>query len=181
MGGRTDLCNKVGTSFTARRWLSLNLGGLVGVACTFGVHLFALTTVTQHLIRGSFFAQIVYLLIYLPLAVFALWSLFMAWTTNPGAVPMGARPLITVRRATTTTTTSSSSSSGELEPPPAIAAEAAPSPSQRSRGIRRCNKCNDNYKPNRAHHDSVTGRCIGRFLLFYCTTSSSSSKSVSCL
>ena len=28
------------------------------------------------------------------------------------------------------------------------------------RGIRRCRKCNDNFKPPRAHHDSVTGRCI---------------------
>lgn len=30
----------------------------------------------------------------------------------------------------------------------------------RQRGIRRCRKCNDNFKPARAHHDSVTGRCI---------------------
>lgn len=28
------------------------------------------------------------------------------------------------------------------------------------RGVRRCRKCNDNFKPPRAHHDSVTGRCI---------------------
>jgi len=31
---------------------------------------------------------------------------------------------------------------------------------RRRRGIRRCRKCNDNYKPARSHHDSVTGRCI---------------------
>lgn len=31
---------------------------------------------------------------------------------------------------------------------------------KRRRGIRRCRKCQDNYKPPRAHHDSVTGRCI---------------------
>jgi len=31
---------------------------------------------------------------------------------------------------------------------------------RRRRGIRRCRKCNDNYKPARAHHDSVTGRCV---------------------
>jgi hypothetical protein len=29
-----------------------------------------------------------------------------------------------------------------------------------SRSVRRCRKCNDNYKPPRAHHDSVTGRCV---------------------
>lgn len=31
------------------------------------------------------------------------------------------------------------------------------------RSIRRCHKCQDNYKPPRAHHDSVTGRCIVKF------------------
>lgn len=31
---------------------------------------------------------------------------------------------------------------------------------RRRRGVRRCRKCHDNYKPARAHHDSVTGRCI---------------------
>jgi hypothetical protein len=31
---------------------------------------------------------------------------------------------------------------------------------RRRRGVRRCGTCNDNYKPQRAHHDSITGRCI---------------------
>jgi hypothetical protein len=31
---------------------------------------------------------------------------------------------------------------------------------RRRRGVRRCGKCNDNYKPQRAQHDSITGRCI---------------------
>merc|ERR1719491_1669594 len=77
-------------------------------------------------------------------------SLFMAWTTNPGAVPLGARPLhvgdpdvesqesLVTRNVTT----------GEI-----IRLQPA-------RGVRRCSKCNDNYKPKKAHHDSVTGRCI---------------------
>ena len=34
---------------------------------------------------------------------------------------------------------------------------------QRKRGIRRCRKCANNYKPPRSHHDSVTGRCISKF------------------
>jgi len=34
---------------------------------------------------------------------------------------------------------------------------------QRRRGIRRCRKCGNNYKPPRSHHDSVTGRCISKF------------------
>eukprot|EP00545_Synedropsis_sp_CCMP1620_P013942 CAMPEP_0119006392 /NCGR_PEP_ID=MMETSP1176-20130426/2270_1 /TAXON_ID=265551 /ORGANISM="Synedropsis recta cf, Strain CCMP1620" /LENGTH=322 /DNA_ID=CAMNT_0006958301 /DNA_START=231 /DNA_END=1199 /DNA_ORIENTATION=- len=49
---------------------------------------------------------------------------------------MGARPLTTVKKAGT--------------------------PSKQ-RAIRRCAKCNDNFKPPRAHHDSVTGRCIVKF------------------
>lgn len=34
---------------------------------------------------------------------------------------------------------------------------------ERRRGVRRCRKCGNNYKPPRAHHDSVTGRCISKF------------------
>lgn len=29
--------------------------------------------------------------------------------------------------------------------------------------MRRCPKCGENFKPGRAHHDSVTGRCIVKF------------------
>lgn len=142
MSGRADCCN-VGTSFTSRRWLSLNACGLGGISCSAAIHVFAAYTGALHLIEGSFLAQIVFILLYLPLSFMALWSLFMAWTTNPGAVPMGARPLVTVSRA----------ASGEM----------SPSEKARKRGMRRCQKCNDNYKPSRAHHDSVTGRCIVKF------------------
>lgn len=145
MAGRADCCG-LGTSFTSRQWLSLNACGFFGISCSFAVHIFAVITVATHLIAGSFFAQAVFILLYLPLCFMALWSLLMAWTTDPGAVPMGARPLVTVRRA----------ASGDM-------ATAAPSAQSRKRGMRRCQKCNDNYKPTRAHHDSVTGRCIVKF------------------
>lgn len=56
---------------------------------------------------------------------------------------MGARPLVTVKRA-------SSDSSGGVK-------------NNRTRALRRCHKCNDNFKPGRAHHDSVTGRCVVKF------------------
>jgi DHHC palmitoyltransferase len=107
------------------------------------VHAFAAFVAAKHLIEGSFVAQAIFILLYLPLSFLALWSLFMAWTTNPGAVPMGARPLVTLSRA----------ASGEM----------SPSTQARKRGLSRCQKCNENYKPNRAHHDSVTGRCIVKF------------------
>ena len=142
MPGRSDICG-VGTSFTSRKWLSLNPCGFFGINCSFAVHIFACAITAKHLIAGSFFAQAVFVLVYLPLSFMAVWSLFVAWTTDPGAVPLGARPLVTVSRA----------ASGEL----------CPSEQARKRGLRRCQKCNDNYKPGRAHHDSVTGRCIVKF------------------
>jgi DHHC palmitoyltransferase len=37
------------------------------------------------------------------------------------------------------------------------------SSTSQQRAIRRCPKCNDNFKPPRAHHDSVTGRCVVKF------------------
>jgi DHHC palmitoyltransferase len=142
MAGRSD-CFNIGTSFTARRWLSLNPCGFFGISCSFSVHVFAAYVAAKHLTEESFVAQAIFILLYLPLTFMALWSLFMAWTTNPGAVPMGARPLVTLSRA----------ASGEM----------SPSMQARKRGISRCQKCNENYKPNRAHHDSVTGRCIVKF------------------
>ena len=60
---------------------------------------------------------------------------------------MGARPLVTVRRAT------SAAGDGGI----------GGITNNRSRALRRCPKCNDNFKPGRAHHDSVTGRCIVKF------------------
>jgi hypothetical protein len=147
MGGRTDCFNShIGTSFEAKRWLSMDACGLLGISCSFFVHIFAFATSSKLLIADSLFSTAVFLLLYTPATILALTSLFMAWTTNPGAVPMGARPLVTVKRA----------ASGEFSPVP-----------DRQRGIRRCQKCNDNYKAPRAHHDSVTGRCIVKFDHFW--------------
>lgn len=148
MGGRKD-CNLwccssskviLGTSFEATHWRSLDPCGLAGVSCSLGVHLFAFATIALYLIEASLLSTTLFVLLYVPVSLLAMTSLYMAFVTNPGAVPMGARPLVTVKRA----------SSGELEPA-----------QSRQRALRRCHKCNDNFKPNRAHHDSVTGRCIG--------------------
>eukprot|EP00560_Eucampia_antarctica_P002670 CAMPEP_0197832756 /NCGR_PEP_ID=MMETSP1437-20131217/16059_1 /TAXON_ID=49252 ORGANISM="Eucampia antarctica, Strain CCMP1452" /NCGR_SAMPLE_ID=MMETSP1437 /ASSEMBLY_ACC=CAM_ASM_001096 /LENGTH=405 /DNA_ID=CAMNT_0043436325 /DNA_START=80 /DNA_END=1297 /DNA_ORIENTATION=- len=104
-----------------------------------GLHLFAFTVVTIDLVHEKIAFRAVYGLLYVPTTILALASLFMAWKTDPGAVPMGARPL--------------------PEPEDDNRSENLASPLQK-RGIRRCRKCNDNFKPGRAHHDSVTGRCI---------------------
>jgi hypothetical protein len=147
MGGRKDCYNaRIGTSFDAKKWLSLDACGLLGVTCSFSVHAFAYFVSAFHLIEGSLFATAIFLLVYTPVTCFALASLYMAWITDPGTVPMGARPLVTVKRA----------GSGELE-----------AANGRSRALRRCHKCNDNFKPLRAHHDSVTGRCIVKFDHFW--------------
>ena len=70
----------------------------------------------------------------------------MAATTDPGAVPMGARPIpVNMVAESESVVTERDPNRGGL---------------RRRRGIRRCRKCNDNYKPPRAHHDSVTGRCV---------------------
>lgn len=147
MGGRAEWFG-MGTSFSSRRWLSLDPCGLLGVSVSFFVHFFAFGVSSKFLIEDSLFATAVFILMYTPATILALASLFMAWTTNPGAVPMGARPLVTVKRA----------ASGEIAPVP---------DNQRRRATRRCHKCEDNYKAPRAHHDSVTGRCIVKFDHFW--------------
>jgi len=122
-----------------KKWRALDPCGLIGLLLSLSIHVFCFLVVAIYLVEDSLIANGIFLLLYTPSAVLALSSLYMAWITDPGAVPMGARPLVTVRRA----------ASGELK--------------GISRAIRRCHKCNDNYKPNRAHHDSVTGRCIVKF------------------
>ena len=136
--GRSDVCcGRFGTSFRARKWLSLDPCGLICINLSLALHVFALVVIALKLISHSTFSKALYFGLYIPTAILALSSLFQAWVTNPGAVPMGARPLTTFRR---------SGSDVSLRP--------------NQRGTRRCHKCNDNYKPPRAHHDSVTGRCI---------------------
>ena len=143
MGGRSQCCG-VGTDFEARRWLSLDLCGCLGISLSWGVHLYALAVIAFKLLSHSLINTVLFFAFYVPIAFLAMLSLFMAWTSDPGAVPMGARPLTIVRRA--------SSLNGDVSVS-----------SHHRRGTRRCHKCNDNYKPPRAHHDSVTGRCVVKF------------------
>ena len=153
MGGRKDLLGaRIGTSFDAKRWLTLDPCGIMGLLLSASVHLFAFATITTNLIEGMF-ATAVFLLGYTPVTLLALWSLYMAWTTDPGSVPMGARPLVTVKRA----------ASGDISSQPTTTTTTP----KRDRALSRCHKCNENYKPPRAHHDSVTGRCIVKFDHFW--------------
>lgn len=139
----------VGTAFDARYWLSLDPCGLLCLTLSYSLHLFALFASGFTLISHHLLAQLLYGILYVPLACMALWSLFAACTTNPGAVPMGARPL-----------PCNLGVPGGEDDSIIIERDYERGGLRRRRGIRRCAKCSDNYKPVRAHHDSVTGRCI---------------------
>ena len=147
---RSDVCSYAfGTTFRAKRWLALDVSGLLCICFSFGIHIFALYVISTKLVSDSLVSLVLFSSVYCPAAAMALISLFVAWTTDPGAVPMGARPV-------------------EVSPVVVEEGEAADPSSPSSarttaRGIRRCRKCGDNYKPPRAHHDSVTGRCIVKF------------------
>lgn len=158
MGGRKGLHilnSKYGTSFDSKQWLSLDPCGLAGISCSFSTHIFALIVVYEYLLSGSLSAQIIFCFFYLPASLLALTSLFKAWTTDPGAVPMGVRPLVTVKRASGNNINNNDNNDNSSS-----ANSNKKKTKKRERGLRRCHKCNDNFKPNRAHHDSVTGRCI---------------------
>mmetsp|Transcript_50625 Transcript_50625/g.122171 ORF Transcript_50625/g.122171 Transcript_50625/m.122171 type:complete len:490 (-) Transcript_50625:91-1560(-) len=173
MPGRKDVCgSRFGTSFEARRWLSLDVCGTFGIWFSFTIHMFAFVVIVMHLISGSMAATAVFLLLYTPSTIMAIWSLGKAYLTDPGAVPLGARPLVTVKRAQSQSSTISNEGdngngeNGDSDPTQQSQRpqkRQQPRQQPRKRAIRRCHKCNDNYKPNRAHHDSVTGRCIVKF------------------
>ena len=226
MGGQRSLFSDwIGTTFESKYWLSLDACGLPCACVSYAIHLFALRTIASHLISHSIAAQCIWYLLYLPMSILALLNLFTAQTTDPGAVPLGARPLGVTRpkrnrgsgggggggssssnsnsnsnnnttkqdrrisddresissAASGESLKSSSSSSVDQESLPLATATSprnggssstSTSRHQRceiaksraaQRGIMRCHKCGNNYKPARAHHDSVTGRCIVKF------------------
>ena len=143
--GRSAI-GSLGTDFSCRHWLSLDPCGLLCLSFSWSLHIFALFASGFTLISHHLLAQLLYGILYVPLSLLALWSLFIACTTDPGAVPMGARPIpANLAAESDSIITERDNARGGL---------------RRRRGIRRCRKCNDNYKPSRAHHDSVTGRCV---------------------
>ncbi len=80
MGGRKDVCGAGrGTSFEAKKWLSLDICGLIGVTLSFSVHIFAFGVIVHYLIADSLIANGIFLLLYFPAFLLALLSLYMAW------------------------------------------------------------------------------------------------------
>jgi hypothetical protein len=139
-GRKLDPCFRYyGTSFEAKQWFSLDPCGIVGLVISYGIHIYALLTLYAFGISGQSISTGIFYCVYVPISFLAMISLFRVSTTDPGAVPLGAKPLST--NATT----------------------CIPENNRNHRSIRRCHKCEDNFKPARAHHDSVTGRCIVKF------------------
>ena len=202
-----------GTTFDAKRWLTLEVSGFYGISFSLFIHIYAFIILwydvvlhdTETGLISTLLSNILFYIGYIPIAILAVISLMQATLTDPGAVPMGARPFVKVRRIlshrtssttellpsaegaddgknsrngiTTSTagnnaTASSSSSSTSTTStilataPPMVTSTATTTTTtsaEDASSIRRCYKCNDNYKPARAHHDSVTGRCIVKF------------------
>ena len=170
---------KIGTEFGSDRWGSWNGQGWICGSLSILTHVWCARSVVHRVISHSILAQVIFGAFYVPCATLALWSLAMAWTTNPGTVPLGARPLLLPSEeedaasssATVSTPAVQTTTSPELEETQPLQlnqeqqtqlSPTAPT-SSLQRGMRKCRKCNDNYKPPRAHHDSVTGRCIVKF------------------
>jgi hypothetical protein len=202
--GRTSLFNtRIGTDFNSTKWFAIDPCALLCVSLSYSFHIYALITIHNHLISYQSFAQTLYYAFYVPVALLALINLAMAQHTNPGAVPLGARPLSVLCSPATSPTNSNhnmnmsmsshnmsihnnnnnnqsdecdregldgiarSSDDGRSLLAASSFGSSASKKNNRRRGIRRCRKCNNNYKPPRSHHDSVTGRCIVKFDHFW--------------
>ena len=227
MGGQSSLsipiCNiQIGTTFSSSKWLSLDICGLFCVSLSYSLHIYACYILYTNIIHSSkqqqeeeemgtttLFSMILFYTLYIPSTILALCNLYMAQHSNPGVVPLGARPLPIISGSMLCSPTyhnddvsnnnnnnnntisnknnndSNSNSFDDNDDDGRSLLLASRSGSnisdtnndnsikekgrrrRRRRGIRRCRKCNDNYKPPRAHHDSVTGRCIVKFDHFW--------------
>lgn len=155
------LCgSSYGTSFHSKRWLSLDICGLLGATCSLGIHILAWVTIVVEFYNTKNVLIWIWIVCYTASSIMALLSLFQAWTTDPGAVPLGARPLTIVRPAQSRTTTRRE---GQQQQETDVESANTSTTTTTTRSLSRCHKCNDNYKPPRAHHDSVTNRCIVKF------------------
>jgi DHHC palmitoyltransferase len=144
---------KCGTGPFDDNWLNLDCCGLFCALITYGLHLYAIYAVclvllppwmsdtddegVRHLSWMGHFTR----LSFSATAVLAMAAHFKAMTTDPGAVPPDAAPLEEPMVASPT----ESESANEASP--------------QQRGKRLCRRCKT-FKPKRAHHCSVCGRCI---------------------
>lgn len=145
-----------GTGFNDKKWFATDICGIGCATLSYSSHIFAFYVVYKYLISDSKTSSIIFYAFYLPVSMMAIISLFQAQHTDPGAVPLGARPVLEEDDHDGDDTKNSASSSLLSR------MDGSQHPKKKIR-IRRCHKCKNNFKPARAHHDSVTGRCIVKF------------------
>jgi len=128
-----------GTSPKHRIWLCTDECGLTCATITWTLHVFAWGTITKLVLRPwlglTTLSGLAHFGMYTLLTALSLASHLRAMLTNPGAVPPNA------------------------EPPPLEQARDGQHEEQQGRKKRWCVRCKA-FKPSRAHHDSVTGRCV---------------------
>jgi palmitoyltransferase len=152
-------CSTIGTAFNSQKWFTLDPCGIGCVVFSYFFHLYGLFNIHQTLISHSPIATFIFYALYCPCTLLALSNLFMAQHTDPGAIPLGARPLRVYEDEEDHKSESDSVASSLLDGIDVSNVTRV----NRKKGVRRCRKCRNNYKPPRAHHDSVTGRCISKF------------------
>mmetsp|Transcript_22907 Transcript_22907/g.71141 ORF Transcript_22907/g.71141 Transcript_22907/m.71141 type:complete len:454 (-) Transcript_22907:1719-3080(-) len=132
-----------GTSYSASVWLNLEPCGMVCAFITWSLVFYARRVVTAHVIypwlRWSPLGML-NLMLFHAVSFGALASHLRTMLTDPGAVPEDAMPL--------------------SQAPGAPPDEDPDGPRSNSRLIKRCKRCSGNFKPKRAHHCSICGRCI---------------------
>ena len=130
----------LGTGADARYWLCLDVCGLCCAILSQVVILFSVSSILHDLYRhGTGITGLLNAIVCLTLGGMASLSHLKAMLSDPGAVPRAAAPL------------------ARDEERARLAASAASGYRSRAKGW--CHRC-ASYKPPRAHHDSVTNRCI---------------------
>jgi len=148
------------------------------------LHSFIAVSLATNFLSNSVPAIIIYSSIYIPCYCLAMASLYMTTVTDPGAVPLGARPLascdekkaqhaeVEMVETTSEAVEDKSLMAQHLDQDNQMSSSREEDDNSELRAkptvdIPRCEKCDGNYKPPRAHHDKFTGRCIVK-LDHYC-------------
>ena len=105
----------LGTGFEARRWLSTDPCGLLCASIVVLLHTFSWGVIFDSLLGSSVASKVIFYVFYSPLAVTALYCQFLTWTTDPGSVPMGAKPYEVKREDQSTASAKSTGSSTDVE------------------------------------------------------------------
>uniref|UniRef100_A0A7R9YF09 Palmitoyltransferase n=1 Tax=Pinguiococcus pyrenoidosus TaxID=172671 RepID=A0A7R9YF09_9STRA len=128
-----------GTDYSSSVWLNVEPCGMICAMVTWMLVFFARRIFTAHIIYPWMQwspAGIAHVVLFHIIAFLALSSHMRTMLTDPGAVPEDAMPI--------------------AEPPDPEAGANGEHP----RLIKRCKRCSGNFKPKRAHHCSICGRCI---------------------